>query len=292
MKKEFDTFQYFITTHSNHFLDITLELQQVSVYSFKKVQGYINTPDEFIIANVSNEDSQILDLIGARNSSVFLSNCTIWVEGITDRLYLKKYFDIYQKQMIQKGKIKTAFREDYHYSFVEYSGGNIVHWSFADECGWEKIRSNRISSKIFLVSDRDNTEATPGSAKAKRLKLLKEQLGDNFKIVKGREIENTLSPKILISTIAALEKNNFTNVEYNESMINYELYQDQYMGKFIEENFKNLKRKYKTDTLTGTVYCKLDFCKTATELIKNPEDLTKEAMEIAKKLFDFVKKCN
>ncbi len=292
MKKEFDTFQYFITTHSNHFLDITLELQQVSIYSFKKIQKNINSIDDFVIENISNEDSQVLDLIGARSSSVFLSNCTIWVEGITDRLYLKKYLDIYQKQMIQKGKIKTAFREDYNYSFVEYSGGNIVHWSFADECGWEKIKSNRISTKIFLVSDRDNTEANPGSAKAKRLKLLKEQLGENFKIVKGREIENTLSPKILINTIAALEKNNFTNVEYDASGITYELYQDKYMGEFIETNFKKLKRKYKADTLSGTLYCKLDFCKTATELMKTSEDLTKEGIEIAKKLFDFVEKCN
>lgn len=291
MKEEFKTFQYFITTHSNHFLDITLELQKVSIYTCKKIKNDGEKADEFLIQNISNEDSQVLDLIGARSSSVFLSNCTIWVEGITDRLYLKKYLDVYQQQLLQDKKIKTIYREDFHYSFIEYSGGNIVHWSFADQCGWDKIKSNRISTKIFLISDKDNTEAYPSLAKTKRLKLLKKQLGKNFQVIKGREIENILSPKILIKTIEKLEKKNFANVEYDVNKITYENYHNSKIGEFIVSNFKPLKtRKYKADS--GTLYCKLDFCKAAVELINDADDLSKEGNEIAKKLFNFIDKCN
>jgi hypothetical protein len=42
---------------------------------------------------------------------------------------------------------------DTHYSFVEYSGANIVHWSFLDKCSG--IDVDRLCGKLFLVSDRD-----------------------------------------------------------------------------------------------------------------------------------------
>jgi AAA15 family ATPase/GTPase len=291
MRKEFETFQYFITTHSNHFLDITLELPKVSIYTFQKKKDKKEGVDEFVIENISNQDSQVLDLIGARNSSVFLSNCTIWVEGITDRLYLKKYLEVYQNKLLEEDKIKTVFREDFNFSFVEYSGGNIVHWSFADDSGWEKIKSNRISNKIFLIADQDNTKAKPDSAKAKRLSLLHKQLGDNFKVVGGKEVENTLSPKILIETIEKLERNNFINVKYDVNKITYEKYKDCYLGKFIKLNFQNLRtRKYEAES--GTLYCKLDFCKAAVELILKAEDLSNEGLSIAGAIFSFIEKCN
>ncbi len=96
MRKEFDTFQYFFTTHSNHLLDITLDIDKVSIYTFKKTNDSMDNPT-FEIENVDNENTDILRLIGVRNSSVFLSNCTIWVEGITDRIYIRKYLAVFQK---------------------------------------------------------------------------------------------------------------------------------------------------------------------------------------------------
>ena len=91
-EERFNTFQYFITTHSNHILDLTLEYDDISVYSFQKRTG--NDGNTFQIQNVSSNQKQILEQLGVRNSSVFLANCTIWVEGITDRLYLKKYLEV------------------------------------------------------------------------------------------------------------------------------------------------------------------------------------------------------
>ncbi|MGR5961114.1 ATP-dependent nuclease [Bacillus cereus] len=96
------SFQYFITTHSNHFLDLTLDINQISIYSFTKELENSQTKEKgakFVVENVSNEDNNILEILGVRNSSVFLSNCTIWVEGITDRYYLKHFLKIYMNSM-------------------------------------------------------------------------------------------------------------------------------------------------------------------------------------------------
>jgi len=295
MRNEFKSFQYFITTHSNHFLDITIDIDQMSLYTFAKVENDNSKEHNYYIRNILNQDNRILDLIGVRNASVFLSNCTIWVEGITDRFYIKKYLEVYQNYLIKTNNIKVVFREDFNFSFIEYSGGNIVHWSFGDETiedesVWNKIDALKINSKIFLLADKDNTESKPNSEKAKRLKLLKKQLVNNFKITKAIEIENTLSPKIIINTIRKLENGNSSKLEYDPSEIVYSKYKDKKLGKFIEEKFKNCKRKYKDKS--GTIFPKLDFCKAAIGLISEYDDLTEEGKEIAKEIFNFIKRNN
>ncbi len=291
MNEEFKDFQFFITTHSNHLLDITFDLNNISVYTFKKNKNSIG--NSYLVDNTSNDLNSILDLIGVRNSSVFLSNCTIWVEGITDRFYIRRYLEVYQKDLITKGEIKSPFREDTHFSFIEYSGGNIAHWSFGDESyideeSFNKISSNKISSKIFLLADKDNVNLNEDSAKAKKFDLLKKQLKENFKITDSKEIENTLGPKIIIQTIQLLEGQN--QIAFNEDDIRYEVYREVGLGKFISDNFKNLKRKYNTSS--GTIFCKLEFCKKAIKLINFKDDLTTEGLELARLIFNFIKQNN
>src|SRR5205807_682440 len=87
---KFANHQYFLTTHSNHFLDLTQDFDNVSIYTVQKQIAVTDKKEKdatFHIQNVSNEDRRCLEFLGVRNSSVFLSNCTIWVEGITDRRY-------------------------------------------------------------------------------------------------------------------------------------------------------------------------------------------------------------
>jgi len=288
LRPEFENFQYFITTHSNHFLDITLDLKEISIYTFQKKYKDAKTPI-YEIQNTNNEDIRILDLIGARNSSVFLSNCTIWVEGITDRLYLRKYLEVYQNFLLEKEEIKEKFREDIHFSFIEYGGGNIVHWSFSDAEAWGKIKASSISNKIFLIADKDYVEEYPDSEKAKRLDLLRENLKENFRVVDGREIENTLSPSIIINTIEFTQKNK-KKLEYDPDKIVIENYKDLKLASFIQANFKNLDHKY--EGKYGALANKVTFCQTAITQIKSFEDLSSEGVNLAKAIFEFIKKNN
>lgn len=289
MQSNFKNFQYFITTHSNHFLDFTIDLSKISVYTFNKCKNESGENNLYKIENTSNENTNILDLIGVRNSSVFLSNCTIWVEGITDRLYIKKYLEIYQKYL-HETEGKTQFREDFNFSFIEYGGSNITHWAFGDETMWEKIKANRISSKMFLISDKDSTDTKPNSEKANRLQLLKEVLGEHFQIIEGREIENILALPILIKSIKTLEKNNSANVVYDENKLSKSNYLNKPLGRLIVSSFENLNRKYEADS--GTIFCKLDFCRAALSNLKNIDDLSPEARKLTELIFKFIESAN
>ncbi|MGB3780877.1 MAG: AAA family ATPase, partial [Tunicatimonas sp.] len=285
MREEFSSFQYFLTTHSNHLLDITLDIEHISIYTFRKD---INRTDDahFLIENVDNEHINTLELIGVRNSSVFLSNCTIWVEGITDRIYIRKYLDVYQKDE------KVKFKEDLHYSFVEYAGGNITHWSFLEDADADhpNIEVERLCGKLFLITDKDGAglkkDGAPNpnrSKKQQRHEKLKRNLDDRYHRLDCREIENTLSPEVLKKVIQDYEKDNAT-LDFEK--LKYESYKNEYLGSFIERNVDSASRSYKSES--GTIKDKVNFAKKAVTHIESVKDLSKEARDLTEKLYNFI----
>lgn len=284
MKPEFSSMQFFLTTHSNHFLDMILDHSQISIYNFKK--GLDKKKAIYEITNTNNEDINLLDSIGVRNSAVFLSNCTIWVEGITDRLYLNKYLEVYQKSILGEKHEKDRLKEDLHYSFVEYGGANIVHYSFDDNSNWEKIKASRLSTKIMVIVDEDGTSVKKESKKASRLTELQEHLKDNLIILPCREIENTLSEKTIKDTISSLEKNQ----QLNLTKIKEKSYLQKQLGAFIRDNVEGLGRKYAADS--GTISNKIQFCKEAISHINSIDDLSNSAKEIIERIWTFIEKSN
>lgn len=170
LNTEHSNAQVFITTHSNHLLDLTLDMDRISIFQCSKLLNFTSISEEnvrlpaFEVANVENGNVQLLDSIGVKNSAVFLSNCTIWVEGIYDRGYLRKYLEIFQRQN------DMPFVEDIDYSFVEYSGSNITHWCFSDDDSKENrlypeienILANRLSNRILLIADGDASVGVEG----------------------------------------------------------------------------------------------------------------------------------
>ena len=180
--------QYFITSHSNHFLDMTIDFANISVFHFSKHE---DSQPQFHIRPSSPRDRQILLDLGVRNSSVFITNATIWVEGKTDRLYLKaymkKYIDELEHSDPEKYRELIKLKEDYHYSFVEYQGANLTHWSFdPDEKETKEIKASYVCAQAFLIADGD--VATKGD----RRQVYTNMLGDRFYLLEVKEIENLL----------------------------------------------------------------------------------------------------
>ena len=284
----FPRHQYFLTTHSNHFLDLTLDIESVSVFAFEKhleAKADREKPPRFTVTNVSRSDRRPLELLGVRNSSVLLTNCTIWVEGITDRRYLAHWLALYQQQLqgnTSAGRAKF-FKEDLHYSFVEYSGGNITHWSFLDETGPEV---KRLCGKLFLIADNDG--AAPDSAKGKRHTKLTARLGDRFCLLPVREIENLLTPEALRLVLEAYgESPDNLNAPQQES------YATELLGNFIEEKIikdpalKKREGSYAGDS--GTVSDKVKFCERAIKGMKTFDSISLPAQELTDRVFAFIK---
>lgn len=67
----------------------------------------------FFYKGRKNNDTDILNKLGVLNSSVFLANKSIWVEGITDRIIIKAFLKAY---MHSQDLIKL--NEDIDYAFL------------------------------------------------------------------------------------------------------------------------------------------------------------------------------
>ena len=86
---------YFFTTHSNHLLDIANETDEAVIHRFIKNHSDDKNNKQKFSVRRCEQDRDLLKLLGVKPSSAYLTNCTIWVEGITDRLYIIKYMEKY-----------------------------------------------------------------------------------------------------------------------------------------------------------------------------------------------------
>lgn len=268
--------QYFITTHSNHLLDLTINYDNISVYTF---QVDLDDPDsKKEVHLVTYGDRNILELLGAQNTSVFLANKTIWVEGVTDRLYISKFLELYTEH-----NDLVPLREDIDYTFVEYGGNNITHWSFLDSVD-PTINVERLCGQLMLVTDRD------GDRKEARKAELIEKLGDRYYLLPCNEIENSLSLKTLEKVIADYEGGIFTM----PSGINNNTRRNKHIGAFIEDDIFQangiaIKRTGGYKDTSGTIKQKLSFCRKAIKGMTH-EDMTTDGKNLAAAVYNFLSK--
>ena len=257
--------KYFISTHSNHFLDLSIEKNNVSIYAFSQRNSDNAKEKQFEIRNVNKGDNSILRDIGVNNSSVFLANCSIWVEGVSDRNYIKAFLKAYINDSSNKAEI---LKEDIDFAFFEYAGSNIDHYIFEplnpemEKDIKENINALALNNKIFLLADSDNIKA--GSEKYKRIQSLEQNKNINTYIIKNiREIENILTKEIWIKTIPFFcnKKLLDTNGENIQDLIKNSLdtidpksYKKEYIGKFLDDLRNHVGKIDNKEIINKSVY--------------------------------------
>ncbi|USA54561.1 AAA family ATPase [Acinetobacter sp. C32I] len=201
---------YFFTTHSNHLLDMVDESDEVIIQKFVKQPIDADRKEFDFKIYRCDRDHELLSSLGVRPSSLYLANCTIWVEGVTDRMYLsklmQKYIQVLGSSSDSKDKKNAerykSFMPNFHYAFIEYAGGNITHWSFLDDYPTKEealeflqnskgLTAKAITKNILLLADGDN------EGKAERLLEWRDELKENVYTLPCKEIENTLTASII-----------------------------------------------------------------------------------------------
>ncbi|NDI99814.1 ATP-binding protein [Flavobacterium sp. LaA7.5] len=307
---------YIITTHSNHFLDLTIEKENVSIYAFSP-KSNSEGDKQFTIRNVNAGDNSVLKHLGVNNSSVFMANCSIWVEGISDRNYIKAFLKSYLKS-IEGTKEYKSIKEDIDFAFFEYAGSNIGHYVFDEEIAKQEeelikkeINSLALSNRIFLLADSDNADKR--TTKGKRLSRLEVSKKDNFhpKIIWGvREIENLLPNEVWEKVLI-----NFCNKKLVEAgrdeiqerikktiiPLHYSDYTKEYIGNFLNQvdvnlgkvdgtNILNKIYETKADGSFGTLIPKREL----SELVLNADldwsvyQENSEIEKLTKEIYDFI----
>lgn len=160
--------QLFIATHSPTFQDAKAWQGNEDKVGILQVDG----------SNVADEPNvwRLLDMLGMRNSDLAQSNGIIWVEGPSDRVYLKHWLNLWCDQ---EGKIQPVEHVDY--AFAYYGGAVLSHFS-VDESAGKFIELLRINRHIALFMDRDNdfTRDAAGKLQAESKKSAKHRVVEEF----------------------------------------------------------------------------------------------------------------
>lgn len=194
--------QYFITTHSAHFLDTS----DVSIFhvSYENGCSIINRVE------TDNHKITVLSDLGYKPSDLLQTNCVIWVEGPSDRIYLNYWIQCFSPEL----------KEKIHYTIMFYGGGLLSHLSVSDSEDEDDLEQN-LTDFISLLKINRNTVIMCDSDKGNENDSLKpaiERIKAEFEntefqgfhwITDGREVENYLNPDIVEEII----KENHRNVD-------------------------------------------------------------------------------
>ncbi|CAA7391432.1 hypothetical protein [Chryseobacterium fistulae] len=171
-----------------------------------------------------------------------MANCSIWVEGISDRIYIRAFLKSYCESIK-----KEYLKEDIDFAFFEYAGTNLDHYLFDNNIDYEKqqdilknIKAMSLSNRIFLLADSDNTQST--TKKGIRLANLEKARTNNFipKIIRShREIENFLPNEVWEDILIDLCNKSLTSKPEKRENINEKIKEA-----LKETNSKNFSKKY------------------------------------------------
>ncbi len=194
----------FTTTHSSAVIDLFSKNEKAQVLhithggevsSVKRVTTHVGTDG-------------VLDDLDVRASDLLQANCIIWVEGPSDRVYVRKWIDLWSN-----GELK----EDIHYHCVFYGGKLLARLEAKldeDSAGVNILRVNR-KAIVIMDSDRNRPNESLGQTKLRIKSEVEKGKGLSW-VTNGREIENYIPKKVFkkiygLEELRALTKNGYVS---------------------------------------------------------------------------------
>lgn len=181
--------QYFIATHSAHLLDA--QLGSIFHVHHDAIAG-----SSVSSAGTSAEHAEVAKDLGYRPSDLIQSNAVIWVEGPSDRTYIKFWLEKHSP---------GAFVEGVHYSIMFYGGSLLSELSPLDSDEVDEFislrRLNRYTA-VVIDSDRRSARAPLNDSK-KRVKSALEADAEASMVwvTSGYTIENYVPEDLLNAAI-------------------------------------------------------------------------------------------
>lgn len=184
----------FLTTHSNVAIDIFGSSDHSQIL-------HITRGSDGVIGNTYAGEANghgVLDDLGVRASDLLQANGLIWVEGPSDRVFLKKWIDIWSDGELSEGR---------HYQFVFYGGSVLanIDANMPDTETREAIKAFKINRNFAFVCDSDRKHSN-GALKPRVAQLINEVAESRALVwvTRCKEIENYI-PKEAFEAVHQLK---------------------------------------------------------------------------------------
>jgi hypothetical protein len=198
--------QYLIATHSAHLLDAaSASISAVSLVDGRSRVEPAITPKE--VARLSAE-------LGLRASDLVQANAVIWVEGPSDRTYLRKWLALADDTLV----------EGVHFAIMFYGGSLLSELTPEDPSVAEFISLPRINRNFSIVIDSDRN-AEGDDVKATKQRVVREFADEEIVgvtwITSGYTIENYVPAALLAEAVMAVHPNascTWTGAQYDNPL--------------------------------------------------------------------------
>lgn len=241
----------FITSHSHVAINCFYNKDDAAIFHVYKTENGSSTIEA--IQN-SADKASILNDLGVLASDIFQSNGIIWVEGPSDRVYIKKWLAIKYPEL----------KENEHFTFLYYGGKNLAHFTADSKEENELIDVLLTNRNGLIVMDHDEKTAEEKIRPTKqRVKEEFEAKGKFVWITQGKEIENYLKADDIKKS---LDLDESIQLDQADSFDSFKDYISPYF-----DNFENQKVVFSQ---------KMEFGKDSLDIM----DLTEKIDEIAARI--------
>ncbi len=142
--------QIFLSTHSAVFLNPSSWQTNADETDFAIF--HVDGRNVVRVDNVQAHHGKLLDALGTKVSDLLQANCVVWVEGPSDRIYIRHWLEKWCALNKRKPPI-----ENVHYVFSFYGGSVLSHFDAAPQAEIDDAVSMlKLNRKSMVVMDRDN----------------------------------------------------------------------------------------------------------------------------------------
>lgn len=190
--------QYLIASHSNSFFD----LPGVNIYRCCLKSGFTNCD----LVSEAKEKHELLRDLGYRPSDLLQSNFVIWVEGPSDRIYIRHWIQTKAPEL----------SEGIHYTIMFYGGRLLAHLSYDDSELEDFVNLACLNRNACIVMDSDKDSAQSRINKTKqRVKGDFEKFSCMTWVTNGRTIENYVLEEIFNNAIAKVHPRTKARIKWS-----------------------------------------------------------------------------
>lgn len=181
--------KYLLTTHSNIFMQFD---DDINVIHLSMKSGVVQSN----IIETDGSARKLLDDLGYKASDFLVANYIIWVEGISDRIYIRKWLQI----------IRPELKEGVDFAFLFYSETGGIHLTLEDrDSEIDSVNILKINPRCIIVFDSDKESDEDDIIEWKQ--RLSEECNEKnipFVFTEGREIENYISADTIKEYVAVI----------------------------------------------------------------------------------------
>lgn len=172
----FPKHQFFFTTHSN----VLMNWHSSNIYYVKQDSD----SDKTLVQRIDTQHSEILEDLGYQASDLLNANYIVWVEGVSDKIYLKQFIKA----------CDPSLTEGLHYTIMMYGGCAQLNHFAIEKADSYKIRIDTISRNFGFCIDSDNSKGKGFSLNKEKTKFQQacKEASKFCWVTKARESENLI----------------------------------------------------------------------------------------------------